>query len=527
MKIFNKIWVVALIIVFYLPYSLNANDDKAWNEIDRIGLYNSIEEGQIVRNIWEDYTQEEAVELLDNLPNTLRSPVYRDVVRRILLSSAKTSKEEVDSPALLAKRLSLLIRYGLFEDAKSLYSLAVEKNTLSQDYELALIGLQLTMLNGDVAPICLDVEAFSEQFRDMPAWRELSTFCQLRFGSNNKVSVKETSFKYFPILKKILTSKSTTLQKDQSVFDTLLTHSNNIGMEQKYDTNARDVKSLSDLALALAIQSRHQSQETYQCYAVEATKRGIKGASFLKESYDNHEFSKEIFDKDSGNVTLHPCDIPAFFYQKLQKDMTEEDKIILISAMMEVTKHIPDVALVPMLDQLSFLSSPSHQWRSVFVQPLVKKDMKATYESIVYPLEYLQKANRLNQDDYKNWYDDKNHQNILKLYNIDPASVLYISRILNGDIDKLKGKRSDQDYENFFSLTYEKKSLSLGLGFNDYIAQNHSNDNHAATLVEMIALVGNIQPQEMHLNDIAVILSALKAYKLEKNAITLSFEYLQ
>ena len=528
LKIFNKRWGIALTtIVFVLSGTLYADDNNAWNEIDRIGLYNSIEEGQIVRNIWEDYTQEEATQLLDSLPSTLRSPVYRDVVKRILLSSGKASKEEIDSPALLAKRLSLLIRYGLFEDAQSLYSLAVEKNTLSQDYDLALIGLQLTMLNGDVAPICLDVEAFSEQFRDMPAWRELSMFCQLRFGSNNKVSVTETSFKHFPILKKILTSKSITLSKDQNVFDTLLIYSNNMGIKQKYDVNARDVESLSDLALALAVQSRHQSQKTYQCYAVEAAKRGVKNISFLKKSYDDHKFSKEIFDNGGGNVTLHPCDIPAFFYQKLQKDMAEEDKIILAAAMIDVTKRIPDIALAPMYDHLSVLTLLNHQWRSVFVQPLVKKDTSTTYESVVFPLEHLQKANRLNRKNYIKWYDDQNHKNILRQYNIDPASVLYISSILSGDFNHFTGKNKKNDYEKLFSLTYVEKSLGLGLGFNDYIVQNYSNDNHAAALIKMIEIVGSYQPQDIHLSDIAVILSALKAYKLEKNAIALSFEYLQ
>jgi hypothetical protein len=510
------------------PFTAEANEhDEVWNDIDRLGLYNTLEDGQIVRNIWDNYTQEEDLNLLNTLPDTLRSPVFRDVVKRILLSTAKPSKEDINSPALLAKRLSLLIRYGLFNDAQSLYDLAVKKNTLSQDYDLALIGLQLTMLNGDIAPICLDVEAFSEQFRDMPAWRELSTFCQLRFGSNDKINVKATTFKQFPILKNILTLDSIPLQKNKGSFDTLAIYADNKITDDDYNNNGRDASTLNDIALALTIQPRYKSQESYQCYAIEAAKRGIKDTNFLAKIYRDHTFSDELLNNGGGDISLHPCNIPAFFYQKLQQDITDEDKAIMIAAMMDVTKHIPNIALTPMHDKLSNLTVPHHQWRSSFLYSLIGETIPKSYGSIVSPLRILEKENQLNKKDYIEWYTEQNHKDILLQHDIDPASILYISYILNGDLNHLKGKTKKQNYENLFSLTYAKKSLSLGLGFNDYIAKSHSDDNHAATLIKMIAIVGNIQPQEVHLNDIAVILSALKAYKLKKNAIALSFEYLQ
>lgn len=505
-----------------------ANDDvQQWNNIDRIGLYTKKDEGQIVRNIWKEYTQEEAIELLNHLPNTLRSPAYRDTIKRVLLSEAKPTKDEITSPALLAKRIDLLIQYGLFTDAQALYDLAVEQNTLSTDYDLALIGLKLSMLNGDIAPICLDVEAFSTQFRDMPAWREISTFCKLRFGSSKKTKASKTNFTHFPVLKKILTHENLKFSDASNTWNALTLYSDNKISEKHYNQSARELSELSDLNIALGTKSRFKSRETYQCYMIEAAKRGIHDIDVLKDSYISAKFSENDLTNDGGDIRLHPCDITAFFYQKLQQDITEEDKDILAAAMLDVSKEIPDIALSPMAEYLNNVQTPLHKWRATQIKAFAHDTIPESYLPTSKPLLSWLDTNQISKKDYIEWYNTDNHSDLFKTKSIDPASILYISRILSGDLNHLKSKTTKKDYGKLFSLTYDKKSLGLGLGFSDYIASYNSDDDHAAALIMLIAKTGEYAPKDIHLNDLAVILSALKAYKLEKNAITLSFEYLQ
>lgn len=170
------------LLVFVAP--VMANDDFNWNTIDRMGLYDREHDSQIKRDIWNNYSQEQAVEALDILPNKLTSPSYRELAKRLLLSDAPKSKDGIESPALLAARLDKLISFGFLMDATELYQSAKESGDLPDNFELSMIDVQLTLAKSALAPVCLDIQASSSTFRDMPAWRELSDFCRLRFGSS-------------------------------------------------------------------------------------------------------------------------------------------------------------------------------------------------------------------------------------------------------------------------------------------------------------------------------------------------------
>lgn len=504
-----------------------AQEDFDWSKIDRTGIYTTNEDGLLDKDIWKGYSQQKAISTIASLPNQLNNPQYRLLAKKLLLSQSSESRDEIESPAFLTARINKLISYGLFSDAIDLYQKAQDISENKTDFGMSMIGIQMTLMNGSLAPVCLDIQADSNNFRDMPAWRELSDFCRLRFGSVDKIKMDSLSFKTMPILDRLLKTDSVDIREPRSNIGTLIAFMDNKINPETYNGAARTVGDLDDLKIKLALDKRFADLEAYQCYAIEATKRGIINPKELEIMYQAITFPNDLLNGSSGEVKLHPCAVPAFFYQRLKIAQSPEESRKNVNIMMSVTKNIPAIALSPMAKDIESYVDKDHQWRAAVILAMLGITIPDSFDTIVWPLQNIQKTNQIGRNDYNEWLNNDNHGAFLKNENRDPALLLYISSILTSDFTKFEEDNKNKEYENFFSLTYAKKSLHLGLGFNDFIRLAYDNKDTASVISHILSLAGDHDLKTMHPNDISVILSAYKAYKLEKEAVVAGLEYLQ
>ena len=522
--------IICLFLLAFFPSLLHAQDtDFDWASIDRAGLYNNAEQGQIGKNIWKDYSQSEAIDTLSRLPSRLAEPVYRSLARKILLSSAPANDEELDAPTLLTKRLELLIQYGFFDEAEELIDSLPDDIDFTHNLEMALIKLQLSLLDGELAPACLDIQASSSQFRDMPAWRELADFCRYRFGSAEKIRMSEMQFRSYPALRSLLSDTALQLNSLNTT-EILLAHADNklFANAEAYNRQAKSLNDIPDLVVQLASQSGNSEQTAYQCYAIESVKRGLRDYDYLENTYKNAKFSDDLLSENSGQVTLHPCDIAAFFYQRIAKVSGDEDKSAIINALLKTTEAMPAIALVPLHEYMANATiMPELQWRAALIFGLDSANIPDSLLPTALPLKNIESRRKMGKDDYIEWLNVNRHERILHDNQTDIAAPLYLLQIINGDFNKLTNSDERDLYENIFSLTYEKKSLNLSLGFNGFMSEIYSNKDKITVLTRLLSLIGDNDISDYALEDVAVILSAFQAYKLEKEGVMLSFEYLQ
>ena len=518
-----------IFLLSLLPTLSHAQDENvSWSKIDRLGLYDNAEEGQLSKNVWENYNQAEAIDSLNRLPKQLSSPVYRTIIKRLLLSSSPTLDNNIDSPALLTKRLELLIRYGLLQDAKKLIEKIPDNYDFANNVDMALLKMQISLFDSELAPACLDIQASSDQFRNMPAWRELSDFCRYRFANAEKINMSNLQFNNYPALKNLLIKRDLNYS-DLSPLELLLAKADGqLFSDDSYYKLAPNLSIMPDFLIYVGSDDEYKNKATYQCFAIEAAKRGIRDSVYIENAYKSASFNDEILTNNSGQVKLHPCDVSAFFYKKLLQVSDASNKDVLINAFLKTTEAIPAYALVPFKDYILDANiSPDNKWRAASILGLSSESIPASLLPEAMPLKQFESQKSIAEKNYIDWVNNKTHENILVSNQIDIAAPLYIIQILSDEYNKLKNNSNKNLYENIFSLTYEKNSLNLGLGFAGFLSETFKNKDQVAVLTRSLHLVGENYIGDYSIEDVAVILSTLKAYKLEKEGVLLAFEYLQ
>jgi hypothetical protein len=262
----------SLILCLFIPHAIAAN----WNEVDTIGTLTTQEGGSLGVNLWNDYTQNSAIKLLEHLPNRLRSPAYKSAVRRLLLTNSKPLKDDVENPAFLAKRINMLVQYGLFIDAQNLYNLAASKiENINQSSDLAVSSIILSLVEGDLAATCLDIRVYKDDFKENTFLQDLNRFCQIRFGEEQNFNSASLSFESLPLLSVLLTGTLNDLPKSAHAIEILIAFSDDRIDPKLYNNLAKKASEHSDLFIALSTQHQHKDKSTFQCYAIESSVRGI------------------------------------------------------------------------------------------------------------------------------------------------------------------------------------------------------------------------------------------------------------
>ncbi len=518
----NKIYIacLALVLMTSMVFADDAQTSEDWQSIDRIGLYTNSDEAFLKQNLWRDYTQDKAVKALSRLPNHLTSPAYRNLAKGLLLSEGQTSSDDITSPRLLAMRLQKLIDFGLIDDAQALYNKATETNENAAKHTgLAVIDTQLSLLNSKLPAICLDVQALGND-SDHKQWDDLTKFCSLRFNNGDKINATNAKFEYDPTLKSLLMNDSIAPDDLDTSLSALIAFNHGLITDTVYNKAAGRRSQLSDIVIHLSLTNQFAKNETYSCYAIEAAQRGMIEADKLTEVYEAIVFDDSVFEAANGQITMHPCHVPAYFYHRLKREGDDKNDAT-IKALLSVASTIPPRALSPLTDYLTDISDP----RADIIIGSV--GAKLPNSDSYTPYYALQNRESLSLKEYKTWLED--HKTVMDWKNnkFDPALILYVSSILNDKKANFKENRENKEYGKLFSLTYGEKSLHLGLGLREYMQMAYQDNDHVKLITSLLSMVGNQRAQDFNPDTLSVILESLKAYKLDKDAVNIAFEYLQ
>lgn len=525
-----------LTFLFLLPFGAHAQNSD-WSTANTMGLYNTAEEGQLNDNIWKGYTLDKAVRTVSLMPHTLRSPAYRNAARKLLLSSAPPIDNSSTSPALLSARLQKLIDYGLLDEANTLYQQATQD--IPADYNLALIGIQMILAEGDLAPACLDIQASGTLFRDIDAWRDLTVFCRTRFGTEG--SNRNHDYRVYPSLNRLVSDAPISLSTLTSATETFIAFADNKISAQLYNASARNMGQLSDLFITLALSPKFAELETHSCYAIEATVRGIKDIDYLSKFYAAQNFNADDLQGKNSAVSMHPCAVPAFFYQRLSQEGRSASEMRQdINLLLDVSDSLSPYALAPVADQIIAYYTPDtpgmDDWHAALAVAAAGKaipegwatttDGESSMPAMAMPLYNIQNANQINQDAYLQWVQTLSVQSNFVTPPMDYGLPLYYSQSVTGEFNKLENRNTYIDYEKLFSLTYSKKYLHSSLGTIDAMALALKSRDVPGLLTIALATAGKHQPGSVDPQLIAGILATLEALKLEKEKQVLAFDAL-
>ena len=139
-------------------------------------------DGGFPPEMWDGTPRPVIEQLVARIPRTIRSPVMRDLARRLLMSAAALPSwpESVDAPPLqlIVHRVSLLQEMGALKDARSLLSITPGRRT---EPELLRLEAQDRLLANDFGGACQVTQAAREVL-SKPYWQRLLAFCQALQG---------------------------------------------------------------------------------------------------------------------------------------------------------------------------------------------------------------------------------------------------------------------------------------------------------------------------------------------------------
>ncbi len=141
--------------------------------------------GSLGTSMWRGTKRSLAEELLPHLPVKADSPAMRDLMRRLLLSSATPPEGEGKPGSLVALRARLLAEMGDISGAASLIK-AIPKRVRSS--RLIKMQMDASLLAGDASGACT---LASSQIRrwDDPYWQKVLVFCQFLAGDTKKAQL--------------------------------------------------------------------------------------------------------------------------------------------------------------------------------------------------------------------------------------------------------------------------------------------------------------------------------------------------
>jgi len=149
----------------------------------------SIENGGFGEDMWRGTPRYLIERLLPKLPVAIRSPVLRDLQRRLLLSGAAMPPatditRETIAPSLISTRIAALQNMGAFKDARTLTALTPKRTT---DPALLRLQAQDKLFANDYGSACQLVDTVGENLTK-PYWQQLLVFCQTLQGDTQGAS---------------------------------------------------------------------------------------------------------------------------------------------------------------------------------------------------------------------------------------------------------------------------------------------------------------------------------------------------
>ncbi len=150
-------------------------------DADTVGVL-SAEEGGFGGAMWEGTSRALVDTLLTRIPVNSTSPAMRDLMRRLLLSTAAVPKGESTRGGLVEMRIGLLAAMG---DLRAVNDLLEATPLRRQDEGLMRIEADMRFLANDNARACA-LAAGQFQAGQQPYWHKAFIFCQALAGETEK-----------------------------------------------------------------------------------------------------------------------------------------------------------------------------------------------------------------------------------------------------------------------------------------------------------------------------------------------------
>ena len=154
---------------------------------DSVGTL-SVDQGGFGNNMWQGTSRREVERLLPKLPVGSKSKTMRNLMRRLLLSSAKAPEGEPLNPNsrdLIGTRVKLLVSMG---DIPAAMELIKKVPTAAHSQRLLRSEVDSLFMRNDNARVCSLV---ASQIRDLDTayWQKAFIFCQSLAGEIDKASL--------------------------------------------------------------------------------------------------------------------------------------------------------------------------------------------------------------------------------------------------------------------------------------------------------------------------------------------------
>ena len=157
-----------------------AEDEEIYAEplanvsLDTIGLYDA-KGGGLADTLWQGASVKELRPLFAALPETVASPVLRDVLVRAFLTIAKPPAAENIQQHLFIEKLHALLRLDAPAQVLRMLELVPQG---ARNETFALLEVEAQLLQGEVAPACKAVEkGISQAGNALHKWQEYMLFC--------------------------------------------------------------------------------------------------------------------------------------------------------------------------------------------------------------------------------------------------------------------------------------------------------------------------------------------------------------
>lgn len=161
-------------------------------QVDELGAVNpdsagilTPAQGGFAATLWDGTKRPLVDSLLPSLPVATPSPAERNLIRRLLLTSARAPEGQALPGSLMALRIRLLAEMGDAEGVKALLAVLPQQN---RSEPLLRIENESLLLSGETAKACAHATA-QLQHGNLPYWQKVLIFCQTLAGEKEKAAL--------------------------------------------------------------------------------------------------------------------------------------------------------------------------------------------------------------------------------------------------------------------------------------------------------------------------------------------------
>lgn len=147
--------------------------------LDTLGLYDE-SNGGLSQKIWDNTDHARAEQLLNKLPDSIPADAIRQLVARLLLTSAPGPQSANMQQNIFRPRIHALLQIGEASQAKRLLELAPKDRT---NETLTRLEYTTHLLNNEPDWVCQNIAGtLAGSVQDIAFWKKISIYCLARAG---------------------------------------------------------------------------------------------------------------------------------------------------------------------------------------------------------------------------------------------------------------------------------------------------------------------------------------------------------